>query len=317
MAHIASFYLNFNDEFLQSALQHPLPDAFPYDLHHLQDFFSEQGLSLSFVASSQVRDASQLHRAFAQCQELYQYLFITGEHAILTPVTFHIEDCASTCSISKSKEQFLAALRSENEDDLAAALDAVFDEVRLCTYDLAKLVLNQLLLDFINCCNEILKEYDASITFEHLYTRLNSLASLQQTRQFFLDTGHTAIMRLKERQNSHFSAMILNIKHYVADHYDDSDLCISTFANYLHLTPGYVGKIFTRETGTSLPEYILSIRLRQATQKLTATNLLVSEISEHCGFSSRNYFASQFKKHYGMSPKDYRTRYAAGKQARA
>ena len=47
---------------------------------------------------------------------------------------------------------------------------------------------------------------------------------------------------------------------------------------------------------------------------LTETELLVSTISEQCGFSSRNYFASQFKKVYGISPKDYRAQKTAAPQ---
>jgi len=55
-------------------------------------------------------------------------------------------------------------------------------------------------------------------------------------------------------------------------------------------------------------EFIRHIRLKQATQLLANTGLTVNEIFYQTGFNNQSYFFREFKKHYGCSPNEYRSR---------
>ncbi|MCU0569992.1 MAG: AraC family transcriptional regulator [Oculatellaceae cyanobacterium Prado106] len=49
-------------------------------------------------------------------------------------------------------------------------------------------------------------------------------------------------------------------------------------------------------------------RLEQARQLLEERRLNISEITQAIGFANRSYFAAAFRKKFGLSPKDYRSR---------
>ena len=52
--------------------------------------------------------------------------------------------------------------------------------------------------------------------------------------------------------------------------------------------------------------YLVLVRLRSAALELVSTDMSVTEIATHCGFSDGNYFKDAFKRKYGVSPRDYR-----------
>lgn len=58
-------------------------------------------------------------------------------------------------------------------------------------------------------------------------------------------------------------------------------------------------------TGLSPIELIKNIRLEAGAKLLKESNMNVSEVAQHIGFSSRSYFARSFKAVYGMSPTEY------------
>ncbi|MEN9445481.1 MAG: hypothetical protein RIS47_2372, partial [Bacteroidota bacterium] len=58
-------------------------------------------------------------------------------------------------------------------------------------------------------------------------------------------------------------------------------------------------------TGMSIKDFILSIRMKNATQLLLTGNFNIAEVGYMVGFSSPAYFTETFKKHFGQTPSDY------------
>ncbi|MNI91371.1 HTH-type transcriptional regulator YesS [compost metagenome] len=53
--------------------------------------------------------------------------------------------------------------------------------------------------------------------------------------------------------------------------------------------------------------YLLHIRMEAAKELLRTTDLKAFEIAEKVGYQEPNYFSFSFKKHVGVSPKEYRS----------
>ena len=73
----------------------------------------------------------------------------------------------------------------------------------------------------------------------------------------------------------------------------------------------YYHKLFKKKTGLSPNQYILMKKLNYACNLLTAPDLSINSISEMSGFSSVYYFSKIFKKHFLVSPHDYRKNFYA------
>ncbi|MBQ6081622.1 MAG: response regulator [Bacteroidales bacterium] len=61
-----------------------------------------------------------------------------------------------------------------------------------------------------------------------------------------------------------------------------------------------------RLTGTAPNDMVLAYRFKAAAEAIRGTRTSLSDIAEKTGFGSYSYFSKAFKKHFGVSPKEYR-----------
>ncbi len=87
----------------------------------------------------------------------------------------------------------------------------------------------------------------------------------------------------------------------------DKDLSRADIAEAIYLNPEYLSRLFKRETGFSLNDYIVTEKMRTAQSLLGDTNIPVSIIATKVGYSNFSYFSQVFKKYTGLSPLEYRT----------
>lgn len=77
-----------------------------------------------------------------------------------------------------------------------------------------------------------------------------------------------------------------------------------------------ISRLFMRELGITLHEYVTGVRLDQARQLLEATDLPLKVIAWQCGFATPEQMRSTFQRKLGVSPLRYRESFgAAGVQA--
>ncbi|MBQ9269039.1 MAG: helix-turn-helix transcriptional regulator [Oscillospiraceae bacterium] len=88
----------------------------------------------------------------------------------------------------------------------------------------------------------------------------------------------------------------------------DQELSREDIAAHVFVSSGYLGRLFKRETGMSLSEYIFQERMKLAARLLSQTSLYVTAVAMRVGFSNFPYFSTQFKKYSGMTPVEYRRR---------
>ena len=81
---------------------------------------------------------------------------------------------------------------------------------------------------------------------------------------------------------------------------------IEDVAKRLHISKYYLCRLFKDATGTTLIDYINTIKVKNACKFLETTNKDMFEISEICGFNSSAYFSNVFKKIMKDSPSEYR-----------
>ena len=87
----------------------------------------------------------------------------------------------------------------------------------------------------------------------------------------------------------------------------DEEVTVEAVTKELGYTRQYISGRFHRVTGRLLSHFLKEKRLEKAAKLLKAGNLRVSQIARRCGFDSENYFRQQFRRRYGMSPRQFRT----------
>jgi YesN/AraC family two-component response regulator len=96
-------------------------------------------------------------------------------------------------------------------------------------------------------------------------------------------------------------------------------LCINYIYNNLHkkvstaelaqhtgLSRSYLSRLFKKETGESITDYIIRRKIGAAKNMLKYSSYSLSQISETLAFSCQSYFTKIFKDCEGVTPKKYR-----------
>ena len=87
----------------------------------------------------------------------------------------------------------------------------------------------------------------------------------------------------------------------------DEDWTVVKMAGYCNLGITRFTHYCKEISNCSPMEYLIRLRLRKASKWLTeGSNILITDIAYRCGFSSNQYFNYSFKKHFRLSPKEYR-----------
>ena len=117
--------------------------------------------------------------------------------------------------------------------------------------------------------------------------------------------------RLISKQNSEATYQRFNaneIVRYLEDKYTEK-ITLSELSFIFGTNRTTLCKEFKNATGKTVSEYVSIKKLDEAKRKIIDTNATFTEISNLLNFESIHYFTRFFKKHTGLSPKEFRKVY--------
>lgn len=94
-------------------------------------------------------------------------------------------------------------------------------------------------------------------------------------------------------------------KDYIARHRTQK-FSLEKVAEAVGKNASYLSRVFSEQTGMTMQDYAMSVRLENAANLLQYSNESIGEIAEYLNFSSQSYFGEKFKKKYGQTPVCYR-----------
>ena len=89
-------------------------------------------------------------------------------------------------------------------------------------------------------------------------------------------------------------------------HNYSQDLGLPELAGHVGMSASHLSRLFSKEVGMSVSQYVAALRCEEAASLLKDSNLPIYEIAAYVGYTDNNYFVKVFKKHYGTTPSDYR-----------
>jgi AraC-like DNA-binding protein len=90
-------------------------------------------------------------------------------------------------------------------------------------------------------------------------------------------------------------------------HYDEK-ISLKDYAQVINISVPYLCAIFKEVAGKSPAEYVINIRINKA-KELLADGYSVTEVSSAVGFNDIYYFSKCFKRHTGINPSLYKTKF--------
>lgn len=85
-----------------------------------------------------------------------------------------------------------------------------------------------------------------------------------------------------------------------------TDIAVGMLAEQLHISDGYLSKLFVKYTGMRFSEYLNYYRVSKAVELLSQTGLKIYQIAEMIGYKDYRHFSFVFKSIMGISPNQYK-----------
>lgn len=107
------------------------------------------------------------------------------------------------------------------------------------------------------------------------------------------------------QKNAVISKPVIISMEYIYNHIHDR-ITLEELADYTHLSPSYLSRLFKKELGISVSNYICEKKIEKAQNLLKFSDFSLIEIANYLAFSSQSHFIQTFKKLVGVTPKKYR-----------
>ncbi|MBQ8526711.1 MAG: helix-turn-helix transcriptional regulator [Clostridia bacterium] len=179
---------------------------------------------------------------------------------------------------------------------------AVFSEDQVHAF--GKLIKGKEGKAFKFCCSESVKNYVSE-----------NLINSQDPSLFTLKSGLYALcgeylesVELVEK-NTGKMQMMAEITEFISNHHSEN-IGLSDIAGLLGYDYHYVSRYFHNTFNMPFKDFLNSYRLETALELLEAGDKKLLDIAYESGFQSVRTFNSCFRKHFGMSPSEYKKSYS-------
>lgn len=132
--------------------------------------------------------------------------------------------------------------------------------------------------------------------------------TVEEIDKIYHKAFHDFTYAVAEKGNRHYSANIEKVMHYVHIHLHE-EITLELAAEAAGISACHLSRIFKKETGMSLVDYVQKERVEAARHMLIYSDYTLAAISQYLNFSTQSYFIKIFKKHIGMTPGQYRKFY--------
>lgn len=249
---------------------------------------------------------TEMKAAYENLQRLFSYAFYEEErHSIL----FYGQDTDRFPEFSRElkldlRENLLKAVNSSEENVLETVLADIEEYCRKCCLEpeLLKKWLEVGLAQTAAVMN-----FSDSYRQEELgkrYLKIQAAISLKQTMELLGDTCRF-MGRIAEHKKTSFE--VAEILKYIEEHYQEK-LSLDFLAGYVNFSPSYLTRIFKRETGRTISDYVNEYKINKAAELLLYQDTLVKEAAAGIGIDDQYYFSKLFKKYKGETPSQYYNR---------
>ena len=98
--------------------------------------------------------------------------------------------------------------------------------------------------------------------------------------------------------------IVKQVKSYITANLQE-ELRIEQLAKVFYLSADYMSRLFKKEEGISIGDFIQEERMFLAKELLKEGKLSIARVAYECGYDNYSYFTKIFKKKYGITPREF------------
>jgi len=194
--------------------------------------------------------------------------------------------------------------------ELALTIEQLFHDFRMEYYapEAIKMNIHHCVTTAVKLIREMGGDEYTMTSLEPIVSWHDLNLSLGELKRLFLNFMTEASRYIKQLRQEYVKGGIHRIKKFIEANYR-LNINLRSIAAEFYMNPVYLGQLFKKHYGVYFNEYLLSLRVDEAKRLLRQTDMRVYEIAEQVGFSSADYFVTQFEKLEHMTPSEYRNQW--------
>ena len=272
-----------------------LPDINEKRVHALAEL-----LFMSVAFLNNVSEANRMieteHSAQIQGQ-ISDYLFRIKQGNAAAPYPF------------RDEKRFLQALGKGDREQAQAILNELLGHILFETGADMEQIQNRVHELLIVSARTVIESGGDPIFVDGLVQKYRQLMPQLKTMDELSSWLSQAIRSLVSDQFSNKKArhsdLIYRTIQYLHNNYA-SKITLDDVANSVHISPTYLSRVFKREVGSSMVDFLNRIRIEKSKELLLDSQIRLIEVAMQCGFESQSYFNRMFKQICAMTPQQYR-----------
>ncbi len=155
----------------------------------------------------------------------------------------------------------------------------------------------------LKCLDYILKPVRYEFLTEVLGKAMETVE--KKHRQSALeDYGKLYVESIAQSRKKDSIDVVDTVVDYINQHLSE-ELSVRSLANMAYVSPDHLTRSFKKRFSMTVSDYILQRRMTLAGELLRDNKLTITMVSDCVGFGNYSYFTEQFKKYYGMTPREY------------
>ena len=145
------------------------------------------------------------------------------------------------------------------------------------------------------------KPFDMDYLLGQVANLIKTQNELKQrySRKYIVEPSKITISSVDEE-------LLKKAMNYIERNIDNNDYDVESFVSDMAIGRTLLYQKLNDITGMSIKEFIMDIRLKRAAQLLRESDLTISEISIMTGFANPKYFSICFKRHFELTPSEFK-----------
>ena len=261
-------------------------------------------ISVIFGASELLQGITHIKESYKKAIGAINYGFSLGKNQ-----TLKVDQNGKSCNIPRQPWEAMLTASLSNGDKLSTAqnLEHIFSQI---TSTLTEDQIWNELFYLILLPEHVLSSFriKGELTYgntrklcERFYCCNGFNERSELIRQIYMETAEIIGSR-RENQTDHVIAYLTQIMNECFT----QPITIADLAEKVYLTPTYICLLFKQETGITINEYIINLRIEYAKKLLEQPQMKLYDVCSAVGYTSPSYFSRLFKKQTGFSPSEYR-----------
>lgn len=141
---------------------------------------------------------------------------------------------------------------------------------------------------------------------EQLEERMLSCLAFAELKSLFFSHFLKGLEMIRATRLQMADKSVETVKRWIQEHYDQQTE-LGSLASMVYLTPSYLSKLFKNETGMTITDYLIEVRIKKAKHLLkTSPDMKIHEIGCGVGYPDPAYFNKLFKRIVGVTPNEYK-----------